>query len=124
LKNKGDGSFETVSLEESHFFVPGDAKSLVRISVADEKSILVASQNNDFLKVYETTLNPAPRLVPIRANEVKCALYFKNNSSQIQEYYWGSSFQSQSSRHVEVNPNVKQIKFFDNTGKETRTLNF
>ncbi|MEP0132998.1 MAG: VCBS repeat-containing protein [Eudoraea sp.] len=124
LKNKGNGSFETVSLEESHFFVPGDAKSLVRISVADEKSILVASQNNDFLKVYETNLNPAPQLVPIRANEVKCALYFKNNSSQIQEYYWGSSFQSQSSRHVEVNPNVKQIKFFDNTGKETRTLNF
>ena len=124
LKNKGDGSFEAVSLEESHFFVPGDAKSLVRLSVANEKSILVASQNNDFLKVYETTLNPAPQLVPIRANEVKCALYFDNNTSQIQEYYWGSSFQSQSSRHVEVNPNVKQIKFFDNNGKETRTLNF
>ena len=124
LKNKGDGSFEAVSLEESHFIVPGDAKSLVRLSVANEKSIFVASQNNDFLKAYETTRNPAPQLIPLKANEVKCAFYFNDNSRQIQEYYWGSSFQSQSSRHVEVNPNVKQIKLFDNNGKETRTLDF
>jgi hypothetical protein len=94
------------------------------VSIANEKSILVASQNNDFLKVYETTINPTPKLIPLKANEVKCALYFENNSSQIQEYYWGSSFQSQSSRHIEVNPNVNQIKFFDNNGKETRTLDF
>ena len=124
LKNKGEGSFEAVPLEESHFLVPGDAKSLVRVSIANEKSILVASQNNDFLKVYETTINPTPQLVPLKANEVKCTLYFGNNSSQIQEYYWGSSFQSQSSRYIEVNPNVNQIKFFDNHGKETRTLDF
>ena len=39
LKNKGDGSFEAVSLEESHFLVPGDAKSLVRLSIANEKSV-------------------------------------------------------------------------------------
>jgi len=124
LKNKGNGSFEAISLEESHFMVPGDAKSLVRLTVANEKSILVASQNNDFLKVYESTTNPAPQLIPLKANEVKCILYFNNNGSQIQEYYWGSSFQSQSSRHIEVNPNVKQIKFFDNNGKETRTLDY
>ena len=124
LKNKGNGSFEAISLEESHFMVPGDAKSLVRLTVANEKSILVASQNNDFLKVYESTTNLAPQLIPLKANEVKCILYFNNNGSQIQEYYWGSSFQSQSSRHIEVNPNVKQIKFFDNNGKETRTLDY
>ena len=124
LKNKGKGDFEAVSLEESHFLVPGDAKSLVRLSIANEKSVLVASQNNDYLKVYETTTNPAPKLIPLKANEVKCVLYFKNNSSQTQEFYWGSSFQSQSSRHLEVNPNVSRVVFFDNDGKETRTLNF
>jgi len=124
LKNKGGGSFEAVSLEESHFFVPGDAKSLARLTVANNKSLIVASQNNDYLKVYETTTDPAPSLVPLKANEVKCVLYFKDKSSQIQEYYWGSSFQSQSSRQIEVNPNVSRIRFFDNNGTETRTLNF
>ena len=111
-------------LEESHFLVPGDAKSLVRLSIANEKSVLVASQNNDFLKVYETTTNPAPQLIPLKANEVKCVIIFNDNSSQTQEYYWGSSFQSQSSRRVEVNPNVSRVVFFDNTGKETRSLSF
>ncbi|MBT8294449.1 MAG: hypothetical protein KJN70_14360, partial [Eudoraea sp.] len=124
LKNKGKGGFEAVSLEESHFLVPGDAKSLVRLSIANEKSVLVASQNNDFLKVYETTTNQAPQLIPLKANEVKCILYFNDNSSQIQEYYWGSSFQSQSTRHIEVNQNVTRVQFFDNTGKETRALSF
>ena len=124
LKNKGKEGFEAVSLEESHFLVPGDAKSLVRLSIANEKSVLVASQNNDFLKVYETTTNPAPQLIPLKANEVKSVLYYKDNSSQTQEFYWGSSFQSQSSRHVEVNPNVSRVVFFDNTGKETRALSF
>jgi len=124
LKNKGDGSFEAVSLDESHFLVPGDAKSLVRLSLANKKSILVASQNNDFLKVFETTTNPAPKLIPLNADEVKCVLYFNNNLSQTQEHYWGSSFQSQSSRQVEVNQNVNRVQFFDNNGKETRTLSF
>jgi hypothetical protein len=124
LRNKGNGDFEAVSLEESHFFVPGDAKSLVRLSITNEKSILVASQNNDFLKVYETTTNPAPKLIPLKANEVKSILYFNDNSSQIREHYWGSSFQSQSSRHIEVNQNVSRVQFFDYAGKETRTLKF
>ncbi|WP_297796747.1 VCBS repeat-containing protein [uncultured Eudoraea sp.] len=124
LTNNGDGSFEILSLEESHFFVPGDAKSLIKLTISNEKSVIVASQNNDFLKVFETTINPAPRLVPLKAYEVKCELYFDDNSRQIQEYYWGSSFQSQSSRHVEVNSNVRQIRFFDSNGKETRTLDF
>ena len=65
-----------------------------------------------------------PQLIPLNANEVKCVLYFNDNSSQTQEYYWGSTFQSQSSRHVEVNPNVSRVQFFDNAGKETRTLSF
>ena len=124
LKNKGKGDFEAVSLEESHFFVPGDAKSLVRLSIGNKKSVLVASQNNDYLKVYETTTNPTPRLIPMNTNEVKCVLYFNDNSSQTQEYYWGSSFQSQSSRHIEVNQNVSRVQFFDYAGKETRTLKF
>ena len=124
LKNTGKGSFEAISLEESNFFVPGDAKSLVRLSIANEKSVLVASQNNDFIKVYETTTNPAPQLIPLKANEVKCVVYFKDNSSQIQEFYWGSSFQSQSSRNVEVNPDVSRVEFYDNAGKESRALSF
>ncbi len=122
LKNEGDKNFKSLSLNESQFFVPGDAKSLVNINIGNEELLYIAGQNHALLKVFKLKELRNKKLIPIDKQEVKCLITLNNGSQRIQEFYWGSTFQSQSSRVLSKSSQIKEIKFFDATGKETRTL--
>ena len=124
LKNSGKRSFDPIPLEKSHFYVPGDAKSLVNLTLNNEKSIVIASQNNDSLKVYETKRIKLEKILKVRPEEVKVVVKFLNRSQQAYEFYWGNTFQSQSSRTITVNDKASEISFFDDLGRETRKLNY
>lgn len=121
LQNDGNGGFIPLRLEESHFFVPGDAKALIRLNVQNEKALILATQNNDVLKAFEQVEANA-KIVPLQTEEVKCQLLFDDGTSRVQEFYLGSTFQSQSGRFVAQTAGVKTIKFFDNEGQEVRTV--
>lgn len=123
LHNSGDGKFKALPVDESNFYVPGDGKSLVSINVDNQKSLIVASQNNDSLKVFERRKINFDSLVKVLPHEVKAEIEFKDGSMTLREFYWGTSFQSQSSRTLPISKNVKQVRFFDNFGKETRKIN-
>lgn len=122
LQNIGDGRFKSIPLGKSQFFVPGDGKSLVSINVSNRKNLIIASQNNDSLKVFEPRRNSRSQLIKLKANEVKAEIVYDSGRKQIQEFYWGSSFQSQSSRYVTLRPCVSEIILYDNFGKETRKI--
>ena len=122
LLNAQNGDFEALPLDQSNFFIPGDGKSLVSINIANQKSLIVASQNNDSLRVFENRRSNFETLVKVQVQEVKAEIEFIDGSHSITEFYWGSTFQSQSSRTLSLSKNVKQIRFFDNFGKETRKV--
>src|SRR5690606_20384272 len=102
LKNKGNGGFEPITLENSHFFVPKDGKGLVNINLGNEKLLFMASQNNDYLKVFEHNSNIKERLINAKLKEIKAELRFHDGSIHTREFYWGSTFQSQSSRSISL----------------------
>ncbi len=122
LLNNGNGNFKPIALDKSHFFVPGDAKSLVSLNLGENKALIIASQNNDRLRVFETTSDPGIRYVRLKDNEVKCNVYFNEEEFRAEEFYWGNTFQSQSGRYVGIGKNVIGISFFDANGSETRRL--
>ena len=124
LKNTGNKTFIPVSLENSHFFVPGDAKALVALHRKNKSPLFVASQNNDSLRVFETSISKQQEMVRLQNNEVKAELLFEDGSHNLREFYWGNSFQSQSSRAISVGDRIKEIRFYNGTGEETRKLNF
>lgn len=124
LKNSGNGSFESTPIEKSNFYVPGDAKSLVNLKLDNTKSLVIASQNNDSLKVYEARKIDQEKTLSVKPSEVKVIVKYSNGSQQAYEFYWGTTFQSQSSRTISVNDKATEISFFDNLGKETRKLNY
>lgn len=124
LKNSGKSDFESIPIEDSHFYVPGDAKSLVNLSLNNEKSLVIASQNNDSLKVYEAMKIDQEKILKVKPEEIKVVVKFSNGSQQVYEFYWGSTFQSQSSRTITINNKATEITFFDNLGKETRKLKY
>ncbi|QCW99631.1 hypothetical protein FGM00_05775 [Aggregatimonas sangjinii] len=124
LRNNGQGGFEALSLGESHFYVPGDGKALVSLNYQNNELLLVASQNNDSLRVFKNTQKPTMRLISLEANEVSAKIEFADGSTQKREYYRGSSFLSQSSRTLEINGAIKRVTFYSHKGELTREVNF
>lgn len=122
LKNENGMNFQALPIEQSQFFVPQDAKGLVRVNVLNQKSLILATQNRADLKVFEKKESEGGKLIPLNKEEVKCQFLFQDGEKRIQEFYWGSTFQSQSSRSVLLTKAVKEIQFFDKEGKETRKV--
>jgi hypothetical protein len=122
LQNKGNGNFKPIALSKSRFFVPGDAKALVSLDQAEKGLLVVASQNNDSLKVFEKRQPSESQILKMTDNEVKAQLFFEDSTYSTHEFYWGNSFQSQSSRAIPVGDHIKEIRVFDNLGKETRKI--
>lgn len=120
LLNQGDFSFDVLSLEESHFNVAGAGIGVVE-AIINEQSVILATQNREELKVFQSNQEKATNFIPLAANEVKAILYFNSGKRQ-ETFYWGSGFMSQRSRHIEVNSNVQKIEFLDGTGNITRVL--
>lgn len=122
LLNNGHGNFKPMTLDKSRFYVPGDAKSLVSLNLGAEKALIVASQNNDRLRVFEASGEPGIRYVRLKDNEVKCKVFLNGQDFRTEEFYWGNTFQSQSGRYVSMGENVSGISFFDASGSETRNI--
>ncbi len=120
LKNRGDGSFEPLNANRSGFFVPGDAKALVRVGTADGKALWVASQNNNRLKAFSST--ETGMLIPVSPSEVRAEITLGDGRRQRQEFYWGSGFLSQSERLLEVPKTARRVEFYDSQGNPTRSL--
>ena len=121
LKGDGKGGFEPKSILASGWFVPGDAKALVKLRSNNGKCLLVASQNKDHLKVFE--LNQSIQIVPLQTMDVSATIEYKNGKKQKRELNYGSSFLSQSARFINVESGVSRITIKDSKGAE-RTLNF
>lgn len=122
LRNTGNGSFQPIPIERSRFFVPGDGKSLVALHRSDTPPLVVASQNNDSLKVFEPQTKVVANWIKVQPKEVKAEIEFRDGTRSVTEFYWGDTFQSQSSRMLPVPKTTRQIRFFDNLGKETRKI--
>lgn len=60
IRNLGQNRFVALGLDDSHFFVPGDARAMKRVQLAGGNEILVVTQNKGGLRL----LAPANRNTP------------------------------------------------------------
>lgn len=122
LQNDTKGGFKALPLNASQFFVPGDAKGLAVVNLLNEKPLFVATQNRDALKVFAKRPSETIEMIKLQKGEVKCHLILADGVYRVQEFYWGNTFQAQSSRFVTKTAGIKEIQFFDKTGKKVRTM--
>ncbi|APQ18475.1 VCBS repeat-containing protein [Maribacter hydrothermalis] len=122
LKNEGNFNTKAIHLNESNFYVPGDAKALVNVNLNNGKELLIATQNNDSIRIHEYTVNRRNTNEKFLRNEVKAIIKFKDGSLRIQEAYWGDSFNSQSTQVISITDTMSEIDFYNNNGKIIRTI--
>ncbi len=120
LLGDGKGNFKPESIVESGIFIPGNGKALVKLRNSQGKYIVVASQNQNALRLFK--LNKQVNCIPVLFDDVSAILHYKNGLSRKEEIYYGSSFLSQSGRFINVNENVKSVDILNSKGK-LRVLN-
>ena len=121
LLGDGKGNFAAQTILQSGLYIPLDAKALIKLRSYDNGYLLAASQNKAPLKVFRLRQNL--QCIPLQKGEVSAQVKLKSGSLQKQEFYYGSSFLSQSARFLTVNNSVASVIFYDNKG-ESRRLNF
>ena len=121
LKGDGSGRFSPLSIQQSGIYIPGNGKALVKLSGSSGNYLVAASQNKDALKLFE--LKRKVKVLQIKPSEVSALIRFKNGKTEKREFYYGSSFLSQSARFININENVSGVMIFDTKGDQ-RVIQF
>ena len=121
LKGDGKGNFQPQTILQSGIYIPGDGKALVKLQSNTGDYMLAASQNRGELKVFE--LKTRIKNIKLMEGDESAIITYRNGMKQKQEFYYGSSFLSQSARFLTLNSNVKTVEI-TSTNKQTRTIIF
>jgi hypothetical protein len=120
LKGDGKGGFKAQSILQSGIYIPGNGKALVKLRNTKGQLLLAASQNKDNLKIF--SLKNKLRNIPVMPGDAYAIVKYRNGSIAKQEFYYGSSFLSQSARFITQGPDIRSITVYDSHGKQ-RNLN-
>jgi len=115
LKGDGKGNFYPESILQSGIYIPGDGKALVKLQSNTGSYLLAASQNRGPLKVFE--LKKMVKNIKLQPDDESAIIIYKNGLRLKQEFYYGSSFLSQSARFLTLNGNVKAVQITNNHGQ-------
>ncbi|WP_411032119.1 VCBS repeat-containing protein [Spongiimicrobium sp. 3-5] len=118
LAGNGNGGFKSVGVEQSGFFVPGDAKGLARL-YAEGKEVAMATINNGPLAVY-TFPRPQQKIYTAKSQDVYAIIQYANGQQQKVEFNYGGSYLSQPSRSMPIPNNAKTVTIIDVEGEQTQ----
>jgi hypothetical protein len=93
--------WQPLGIEQSGFFVPGDARALTRITKANGKEMLIATQNKAAFRFFEMP-NQDGQTIKLNLNDRTKTLVLANGQKRKLEAYYGSSFLSQESRQIMI----------------------
>ncbi len=116
LSGNGKGDFKALTIMESGIFIPGDGKSLVKLLSFDGNYLLGASQNKGPIEIFrlkENSLN-----IPVLPFDDYALIKYRNGAIQRQEFYYGSSFLSQSARFIHLNKSVTAVTITNQKGEK------
>jgi len=126
LKGNGKGGFASSSIARSGIFVNGDAKGLAIVHSAKGTDLLVATQNQDSLKVYQKTNTNAAAIkkwIKLNPDDFYAEITYKDNRKKNVEFYYGSTYLSQSSRIFEVDKDAVKVLITNYRGKKREIVN-
>ncbi|MEM9831929.1 MAG: VCBS repeat-containing protein [Bacteroidota bacterium] len=113
LLGDGQGNFATQSMNESGWYVPGDAKGLAKLRDSNGKSLLLVTQNQDSLLVFSDQV--AKELTPIvqlKPTDAWAEVELADGTILRQEFYYGSTYLSQSTRRIQFPATAVRVTIY------------
>ena len=108
--------FQSTPVAEAGFLVPGDARSLVRLVTSAGDPLILASQNRDSLKVFRGLRPAKNKIISLQDTDFKAEWTTKDGKGQVEEFYYGQGFLSQSSRKWLVPAHAQNLTIISFSG--------
>ena len=115
LAGDGKGNFTPENSNTTGFTADGDAKGMAQINLVDNSSEILVANNNDKLECYEF-MNQKHTTIPVNQNDVYAVVHKKEGTSFKQEFFFGSTYLSGSSRMLSYAGPIVSITIFDYKG--------
>jgi len=119
LRGDGKGNFEPTRVTESGFFADGDAKGLAQIRIESGSTLVLVANNAGQMGSYEVKL--PGQVIHAQNQETHALIRQKNGKTYKQEFYYGSTYLSQSSRSLVLSKEVESVVIYDYLGN-SRTI--
>jgi len=114
----GKGNFKPQTILQSGFFVPGDAKALIRLRGANNAYLLAASQNRGSLKLFKKKV--IANIIKTNSDDAYAIIKLKNGRNRKQELYAGSGLLSQSSAFIVKDAQTANIVIVNKQGAQRK----
>ncbi len=115
LKGDGKGNFKPLSILQSGIYLPGNGKALVKLQSSDGRYLLAGSQNKSSLKIF--ALKRSIKTLRLQPQDIFATITYKNGTTVKQEFYYGSSFLSQSGRFLNLEKNMASVNITEINGR-------
>ena len=116
LKGNGSGSFTSLPPGESGFKVTGDAKGLALLSGNNGSQLVLVGNNNGPMAIYGNQSGDQ-EFYQIDKDISFAQITLNNGKTYKKEFYYGSTYLSQSSRSIQFTTQTKNIVLYNDKGE-------
>lgn len=118
LKGMGTGEFLPISNTKSGLLIDGNSRGTASITT-NYGIVHLFGSNAVNLKAYNLiNEEKGNNIIPIPANDIRAKIHMNNGKIRMHEFYYGSSYLSQSTRQISLSGHEKKIYGYDVTGNE------
>ncbi|HEY5747847.1 MAG TPA: VCBS repeat-containing protein [Chryseolinea sp.] len=137
LKGDGKGNFHPLTPTQSGILLDGNAKALAELIDHNGKTLVLGTQNNDTLKVWESTSPTTPttlsamdaaapavvdvlhqqHIIAIRPDDTHAILTHTDGKQSKQEFCYGGGYLSQSSRKLRIAGDIVKVTIYNSQGE-------
>lgn len=114
LKGDGKGNFNSVSVRKSGFVADKDSKGLSKLILGGNRELILVGNNNDSLTAHR--MNSSGKYYKAANDDSYAIVKLKNGKTYRHEFYFGSTYLSQSSRSLELSDDIAGIEVFNFLG--------
>ncbi|AYB29311.1 VCBS repeat-containing protein [Chryseolinea soli] len=115
LRGDGQGHFKLVNARESGFYADGDAKGAALLQQPSGNTLMIVANNSSRLKAF--AIKQDKHYAP-RADDAYAIITLKDGRKYKHEFYYGSTYLSQSSRVLLYTGDAEHIEVYNFRGEK------
>jgi enediyne biosynthesis protein E4 len=115
LQGDGQGNFKPLTPEASGFYADQDAKGMALLTNKNGSDLVLIGNNSHEMEAYSFTRTQ--KIIAVQKNDVSALVQRKNGIIYKQEFYYGSTYLSQSTRQLHIPHDAVLIEIFDVKGR-------
>jgi enediyne biosynthesis protein E4 len=122
LRQASPWQFEPLTPQASGWIVAGDARGVAALHVSGRGEVLLAAQNRNWMRVYQSPTYRAVQHVTAAPHEVAARIVLRNGGTRRVELPWGVGFSAQSGRHILLDSSIERVLLLDRAGTAIREV--